>query len=215
MKIWKISGILFLAAAAVFFGFHFFFGRDRAPQDTDQSDDAVNVAQEAVFYRELASKLETELSSLKQEQYAASKQYEARIAELEHLLAEGEAALPEQPSAVYTYTVSKEQITITGYLGGDTAISIPSAIDGLNVVAIGRDAFRGSGLEEIVIPNTDQYIDWFAFRESKRLERIAIPTSVTKIEYGAFDGCERITVYCEKGSYADQYARSFGMSVAN
>lgn len=218
MKIWKIGGILLLAASTVFFGAHFFFGREAETSDTDVLAELSNSVAEAAFYREQAVKLETELSELKQAQYTAQKQCEDRITELESLLetqgreTEGEG---EKPSMPYNYTVSEGQATITGYIGEATSLSIPREIDGAIVVAIGKSAFRDLSLKEVVIPNTVRHIDWFAFYGCGMLERIAIPSGVMGIEYGAFDGCERLTVYCEKDSYADRYARSFGMSVVN
>lgn len=220
MKILKIGGIMLLAAATVFFGFHFFFGQDEVKGTTGDVGEGTNTyLEEIAYYRELTAQLETELSVLKQEQYTAAKQYENRITELELLLKESEADAeseqPELPQATFTYTVSDDQITITGYSGRETNLSIPASIDGFDVVAIGRDAFRESALTEVIIPSTVQKIDWFAFYASNNLTRVAIPSSVTKIEYGVFDGCDKLTVYCEKNSYADKYARSYGMSVSN
>lgn len=220
MKILKIGGLMLLAAATVFFGFHFFFGQDEVKGTTGDVGEGTNTyLEEIAYYRELTAQLETELSVLKQEQYTAAKQYENRITELELLLKESEADAeseqPELPQATFTYTVSDDQITITGYSGRETNLSIPASIDGFDVVAIGRDAFRESALTEVIIPSTVQKIDWFAFYASNNLTRVAIPSSITKIEYGVFDGCDNLTVYCEKNSYADKYARSYGMSVSN
>ena len=120
-----------------------------------------------------------------------------------------------KPKSPYICTVSEGGVVINGYIGQETTISLPSHIDGLPVVGIGREAFRSCDLREIVLPDTVKRIDWFAFYQSPMLERVDIPTSVSKIEYGAFDGCDRITVVCERNSYADQYARSFGMKVVN
>ena len=205
MKILKIGGIMLLAAATVFFGFHFFFGQDEVKGTTGDVGEGTNTyLEEIAYYRELTAQLETELSVLKQEQYTAAKQYENRITELELLLKESEADAeseqPELPQATFTYTVSDDQITITGYSGRETNLSIPASIDGFDVVAIGRDAFRESALTEVIIPSTVQKIDWFAFYASNNLTRVAIPSSITKIEYGVFDGCDNLTVYCEKNS---------------
>ena len=219
MKILRIGGILFLAAAAVFFGFHFFFGDSKVDEPTGDTDNQNNQQlQEIAYYRERTEQLETELSLLKEQQYSTSKQYEDRIAELEQLLTNSEEQQPTPPeptSAIYTYTVSDNTITITGYSGDATTLIIPESLDGLPVVAIGREAFKDSSLREVTIPPTVKTIDWFAFYNSQSLERIVIPQSVTKIEYGVFDGCNKLTISCEKNSYADKYARSYGMRVSN
>ena len=219
MKILKIGGILFLAAAAVFFGFHFFLGGSKVDEPTGDTDrQNAQQLQEIAYYRERTEQLETELSILKEQQYSASKQYEDRIAQLEQLLANQEVQevpQPEPTSASYTYTVSNNTATITGYSGDAATLTIPEHLDGLPVVAIGREAFKDSSLREVTIPDTVKTIDWFAFYNCRSLERIVIPQSVTKIEYGVFDGCNKLTVFSEKNSYADKYARSYGMRVSN
>lgn len=217
MKFAKIGGVLLLAAVAVFVGFSVLLGG----KDRNDEDAAQDAEQQLTYYRELSVQLETELSALRQEQYETQAAYEARIAELELQLREEEETDAESETGVipsdarFAYTVEKNAVTITGYTGSDPKLSIPAEIDGLPVVAIGREAFKDSALEEVILPNTLKKIDWFAFYGSTRLARVAIPRSVTKIEYGVFDGCEKLTVYCEKDSYADKYARSYGMAVEN
>ena len=216
MKILKIGGVMLLAAATVFFGFHFFFGEEKVP-DAVVEDDGAEQALELAYYKVLSVTLETELSALKQEQYEASVAYEERISALELLLQskEPEAEKGEESDVVYTYTVENNAITITGYSGTATELSIPSAIDGLPVVTIGREAFKNSALTKVTIPESVSKIDWFAFYGSGMLECVVIPSSVTKIEYGVFDGCSRLTIRCEKNSYADRYAKSYGMRIEN
>jgi hypothetical protein len=44
------------------------------------------------------------------------------------------------------------------------------------------------------------------------LSEITIPTSVTDIGYGAFDHCSHsLTIICEKDSYIEAYATSWGI----
>ena len=214
MKILKIGGIILLAGLAVFFGFHFFFGGDGS-ESAETIEEVNRVHEEELgYYRQLTAKLENELSDLKQEQYAVTCRYEARISELEMLLKAEEQSEPKGPPVVYTYIVSGEGITITGYSGDVTQLSVPSEIDGLPVVAIGRDAFRESALTEVTLPDSLRLIDWFAFYGSRQLKTVVIPDSVTKIEYGVFDGCTSLVVNCPKNSYAEKYARSYGMRVS-
>ena len=49
-------------------------------------------------------------------------------------------------------------------------------------------------------------IDDCAFKGCITLEKIQIPSSVTEIGWGLFDGCEEVvTVYCEKDSPIYKY----------
>ena len=62
-----------------------------------------------------------------------------------------------------------------------------------NVVKIGAEAFSGSMITNITLPNTLLAIDHQAFSDCARLERIRIPNGVTSIGYGAFSGCTSLT----------------------
>jgi hypothetical protein len=54
-------------------------------------------------------------------------------------------------------------VAITGYTGNDTAITIPARINGVAVVAIGEEAFRGRPLTSVTIPNSVTTIGERAF----------------------------------------------------
>ncbi len=68
----------------------------------------------------------------------------------------------------FTYKIDKENVTITGYMGSSTSVSIPSSISGMSVTKIGSEAFEN--LEHI--------------------KSINLPESIIEIEYGAFLGIE-------------------------
>ena len=114
----------------------------------------------------------------------------------------------------FKYHVQNGYITITAYLGNEKTIFIPSAIDGIKVTAIGEDAFKNCSAERIVIPDTVELIDWFAFYSCKCLHEITVPSSVTSIGHGAFDLCpDDLIIKCKKDSYTETYARSWGFIV--
>ena len=111
----------------------------------------------------------------------------------------------------FKYRIENGYATIVAYLGSDETVSIPSAIDGIKITAIGEEAFKNSSAERIIIPDTVEHIDWFAFYSCKSLCEITIPSSVTSISHGAFDLCpESLIIKCKKNSYAEAYAHSWG-----
>ena len=49
-------------------------------------------------------------------------------------------------------------------------------------------------------------IEWGAFENCTLLEKIIIYDKVEYIADNAFEGCDKLTIYGIKGSYAEQYA---------
>lgn len=58
-----------------------------------------------------------------------------------------------------------------------------------------------------VIPDGIKEIGILAFNRHISLKSIVIPDSVTEIDNSAFCGCPGMTVYANKGSYAERYAK--------
>jgi hypothetical protein len=76
-------------------------------------------------------------------------------------------------------------ITITGYTGSDSIVTIPAAINNIPVTVIGDEVFRRSNVAEVSLPDTIVSIGYGAFYWSN-LRKINIPKNLTEIEYGAF-----------------------------
>jgi hypothetical protein len=89
----------------------------------------------------------------------------------------------------FTYTIANNEVTITGYTGTDTVISIPATIDGLPVTSIGGFAFHNSSITSVTIPNSVTSIEGSAFWNCRNLTSIAIPDSVRSIGVYAFLYC--------------------------
>ena len=72
----------------------------------------------------------------------------------------------------------------------DTEIVIPSTHEGKPVTRIGNGAFQDeSAIKSIVIPEGVKIIDEAAFWGCKRLEKINIPNSITRIGPDVFNNC--------------------------
>lgn len=113
----------------------------------------------------------------------------------------------------FQYIKENSGITITGYTGKQTTLKIPETIENLPVLKIGEEAFANSKIKSVSIPSSCTEIDWFAFYGCYALTSIHIGNGVKTIGYGAFDACSKsLTIHCSKDSYAEQYAKSFGIS---
>jgi hypothetical protein len=120
----------------------------------------------------------------------------------------------ETKKSDFTYKVKDGTAIITGYVGQETAIVIPSTIDGYTVTEIGDDAFKTTKITSVSIPSTVTVIGWFAFTDCISLTAAVIPESVKSIGYEAFSGCKSLTVYAIRDSYAAKYAKSYGITVS-
>jgi hypothetical protein len=82
--------------------------------------------------------------------------------------------------------------SITKYSGIYTDVFIPSEINGVKVKTIGTQAYRGSSLISITIPDSVTNIECDAFDFCSNLKSITIPDSVTSIGKNAFWGCDSL-----------------------
>ena len=98
---------------------------------------------------------------------------------------------------LYLYVVLEDGTAgITGYLGDETALVIPSVLDDLPVTAIGAYAFEYAPLTSVVIPEGVTVIDRKAFAAASALKKITLPSTLWEIGEEAFIGCalEKVTL---------------------
>lgn len=75
------------------------------------------------------------------------------------------------------------------------------------VEVIGRKAFYGcSNVKKVLIERKTSTIESKAFAKCKNMS-IIMPSGITAISDDAFDGASGITIYADKGSYAEKYAK--------
>ena len=86
----------------------------------------------------------------------------------------------------FNYVVQDKKITITGYNGSSTTVTIPASIYGWPVVAIGDNAFKYKKLTSVTIPNSVTSIGGGAF-SSNQLTSVTIPNSVAIFSSTVFD----------------------------
>lgn len=99
-------------------------------------------------------------------------------------------ALPAVVQAQWNYSTTSGKVTIDKYVGSDSAVTIPSTLDGYPVISIGHDAFYANyGVTNVTIPTGVTTIGYMAFDNCINLTSITIGSSVTSIGDGAFNGC--------------------------
>ncbi len=84
--------------------------------------------------------------------------------------------------------------TITGYTGPGGDVEIPSSIGGVDVTAIGEDAFLDCfSLSSIILPDGITSLGGCAFCNCNSLTEINLPDSITSLGVNAFYNCNSLT----------------------
>jgi hypothetical protein len=102
------------------------------------------------------------------------------------------------PAEDYTYEENEDgTITITAYTGSAEELIIPSEIDGKAVAEIGHDLFDfvnggNKTIKKITIPSSVKKIDEGAFVWAESLEEVYIEDGVEDIGENAFAGCQKL-----------------------
>lgn len=113
------------------------------------------------------------------------------------------AAETTPPTSDYTYTITKDDtVTITGYTGSDTVLTVPQTLDGSPVTEIAADAFaEQTKLTSVTLPDGLKKIADDAFFDCTSLETLTLPDSVTSLTGAAFSGCtQAITLTLDRNS---------------
>ena len=186
-----------------------------ASSDTSSSD-----ARRIAALESRIAALQADKTLLESEYMEGINELESQIAALRAQMGSTTSSSPSSSSSAnpekfnFEYKIENEQVIITAYTGNVSDLIIPASIDGYPVTAIADNAFENSSLVSVSMPETLKSIGWFAFSGSARLERIIIPKNVAEIGYNAFYNTHSPVIYAPQGSYAYQYAKSYGLRVA-
>ena len=95
-------------------------------------------------------------------------------------------------SSNFTYAkfAGQNKCTITGYIGDENIIIVPSKIGGLDVYNIATDAFKNCQASRIVLPNTVGTIQTGAFNDCPNLTFLSIPSS--SLSSGSIYNCQKL-----------------------
>lgn len=192
-----------------------------------------------VYYEAKIQTLTSQVSDMEQQFYALRSEYLDQLQELEKQLAsqqvpnlpsdtekqpnEENTALPDDSQGSssdvdvtlceYTYRLENNFAVLTSYLGKDKDVVVPAAVDGYLVIGLGDSVFAECDIRSVTLPKTVERLGWFTFYQCENLEKVILPAGVSNIGYASFDGCSQsLCLYVTDGSYAEQYAISFGLS---
>lgn len=96
----------------------------------------------------------------------------------------------------FTWTIKNDTVTIMKYTGTDAIVVVPSEINTLPVTVLGSSAFsRNKSVEKVYLPSSLSKIDSYAFSNCSALTDISIPDSVMEIGGSAFENCTSLTTF--------------------
>lgn len=90
------------------------------------------------------------------------------------------------------YEEEEGHIVVYGYTGKEQRITIPDTLEGLPVAKIGDSAFRDTEIEEVILPESLQVIEPYAFAYCKKLANVEFKDGLQKIDEAAFWDCESL-----------------------
>ncbi len=96
------------------------------------------------------------------------------------------------PVEDFEYVLQDGVAIITGYIGTDLDIVIPSVIEDRPVVQINDSAFKDYDLKSVYIPDSIIYICSQAFSSCKLLESVRMSTNLEELEMFSFADCESL-----------------------
>ena len=93
----------------------------------------------------------------------------------------------QMENGILTYTIEEGKVFITGFEGSGPVLAIPEIIDGVSVCGIGTKAFLGNrSLQQIILPNTIEWIGDWAFCNCAQLRSIEFPRRPIRLGKGIF-----------------------------
>lgn len=100
----------------------------------------------------------------------------------------------ENYSSMFTYVINeKDSITITGYSGVESEVIIPEEIEGRKVEIIGECAFKGSKtIKKITLPSSILEIQTYAFKNCDSLQDVIMSDGVSLIGAWVFKNCPQL-----------------------
>ena len=94
----------------------------------------------------------------------------------------------------FEYYEENARIVISGYNGNEATVTVPSQIDGMDVIKISNYVFsEKTNLKKINLPDTLESIGDYAFYGCTSLTSIDLPDSVTQLGWRTFYNCTALT----------------------
>ena len=110
----------------------------------------------------------------------------------------------------YVRTIDGSSAILVGYVGTESEIKIPSSVNGLKIIEIADEAFKGNTqITEVSMTNNITKIGDRAFMDCTALKAVKSIKSVTAFGESIFEGCTSLAEIAIPDSVVDIPARAF------
>ena len=127
----------------------------------------------------------------------------------------GENIYISEDQFLYNFKGENPGVTLCGYVGESTTLDIPHLINGREVSAIDKDAFKGDDrIEKVIFPNSVKTIGENSFSGCSKLKTIELATGVNEL-YQVFNDCPALeSMFFPQGvgSIRDSFKNCTGLS---
>ena len=137
-----------------------------------------------------------------------------RTVEVDHYVFDGKE-VPENINRTTIKTIDiDENVTDIRFAAFYDFASLTKVVIPNNVIKVGPCAFRGcTSLKSVIISDGVRTLEDAIFYDCPNLETITIPPSVTEISPKLLFGCENVTICCQEGSRAEQFAKDNNINI--
>jgi hypothetical protein len=101
---------------------------------------------------------------------------------------------PAGLQAQFTFTTNYDgSLNISQYTGSSGAVTIPDTTNGMAITSIGYDAFGGTSVTNVIVPNSITSMADLAFYYCTSLQSVTIGNGLTYLPFMAFNDCSNLT----------------------
>ena len=95
--------------------------------------------------------------------------------------------------SAFEWEATEEGAVLTKYTGAETVIELPAQVGGLDLVALGDNAFAGTAVVAVKLPDTVKRLGYKCFTYVATLVKIELGSGMEVINDGCFEGCAALT----------------------
>jgi hypothetical protein len=101
---------------------------------------------------------------------------------------------PAGLQAQFTFTTNNDgSLNLSQYTGSGGAVTIPDTTNGMAITSIGYDAFGGTSVTNVIIPDSITSMANLAFYYCTSLQSVTIGNGLTNLPFMAFNDCSNLT----------------------